>query len=669
MGKFPMAILSFLFSASLAFGSQPDSTLHPNEIEEVTVVGQSHNSPSPTTATTQTIHVREAERLGIGSVANAVRRMAGADIKDYGGIGGLKTISVRSLGSKHTTVTYDGVALSDCQNGQIDLGRFSLEQISVMKLTIGADDEILRPARHFASPSLLELKSPTPSYDEKRFNASAKIKAGSFGLVNPTVAFDHQIGQSPLNAISLRADYLRADGQYPYTLTNGQYKTEEKRKNTAVQSGHAEVNGHFFLTPKRKIAAKAYYFQSDRELPGNVVLYNNNTNKERLNDENFFSQINYRSDHWRRFTFLANGKFNWAACRYHDESMKYPGGEVNDHYFQREWYGNGVALFKATKQLSVANATDYTFHDFNSNLSKCPYPSRHTLQDALSIRYLKEKNNRHFSATATALGSLFINHTELGETPKDQQRLSPSIAISAKPFASDIYIRASFKDIFRMPTFNELYFDSFGAKSLNPERTKQYNVGATYEHRTQGPLRSFTLSADGYYNEVKDKIVAIPRMFVWSITNMGYVEITGVDCTANCEWNTSRRTSVFISAKYAYQRAIDQTDRRSVSYGDQIPYTPLHSGNGSIAFENPIVNISYSINAVDKRYSSEQNIKANRIEPYTEHNLTLYKKLNFKHFETELRGDILNLTDHQYEVVKYYPMPKRSYRASVEFIF
>ena len=38
-----------------------------------------------------------------------------------------------------------------------------------------------------------------------------------------------------------------------------------------------------------------------------------------------------------------------------------------------------------------------------------------------------------------------------------------------------------------------------------------------------------SLSVDGYYNEVDDKIVAVPTMFVWKMSNVGKVETYGVD--------------------------------------------------------------------------------------------------------------------------------------------
>lgn len=668
MNKFDLTLI-LLLSLLPAYGAMPDSTIQ-STIDEVTVIGDSP-ATSPTTQTSQTIRTETTARLGVSDVSDAIRRMAGADIRDYGGIGGLKTISVRSLGSKHTTVTYDGVALSDCQNGQIDLGRFSLDQLASLKLTISADNEILRPAKDFALPSLLELQSAKPTYDKKRHHTNAKLTIGSFGLINPTLQFDHQIGTSPFNFVKASADYLRAEGDYPYTLTNGQQQSEERRQNTATESGHAEIDGRILLSPERVLSGKAYYYTSNRQLPGSVVFYDNNNNKEQLSEENFFAQIRFRSDHWKRFSFLANGKFNWAACHYHDEARMYPNGEVNNDYFQREWYASGVTLFKASPTLSIANATDYTYNGFNSNLATCPFPKRHSFHNALSIRFQKRSRsrNRLFTATATALGSYFKNQVEKGDSPTDQKRLSPSVALAIKPFATDLFFRASFKDVFRMPTFNELYFDATGSKKLAPERTKQYNVGMTYQYTPNETLQTLSLSADAYHNEVNDKIVAMPRMFVWSIINMGRVEIKGVDCTMNCGIATSHHTSLSLSGKYTYQQAVDKTNEKSEVYGDQIPYAPLHAGNGSIAFENPILNIAYKLDFVGQRFSQPQNSKANKIDAYTEHGLTIYRKLKFKHFETELRGDALNLTDQQYEVVKYYPMPGRSYKVAMEFKF
>ena len=71
----------------------------------------------------------ELQKLSVHSVADAIRYFSGIQIKDYGGIGGLKTVNIRGLGTQHVGVFYDGVQLGNAQNGQIDLGRFSLDNM------------------------------------------------------------------------------------------------------------------------------------------------------------------------------------------------------------------------------------------------------------------------------------------------------------------------------------------------------------------------------------------------------------------------------------------------------------------------------------------------------------------------------------------------------------
>ena len=651
-----------LGSVCVAYGIPSDSISFDTEIDEVVVTGASRDL-LPATNTTQTLSLKKSDRLALQGVSDAVRRMAGAEIKDYGGVGGLKTVSVRGLGAKHTLVCYDGMPVTDCLNGQVDLGRFSLDQLDEIRLVIGEDGDIESGALHFASPSVLNLMSYDSAYSHKNYHVVAKITGGSFGFVNPHLFFDHKIGKNKYNKIIASADFSRADGNYPYTLTNGTLKTEERREHSESVCGHGELSGRFLFS-KTHVRAKLHYYLSDRELPGGVVYYNTVSN-ETLKDKNAFAEVSSRTD-WYSTMLMISGKFNWNGSYYHDEAMMYPGGKLDNRYFQREWYGTAVVRHDFTDHFSMANATDYIFNSFNSNIYDCVFPQRHTLLDALSGKFKNEK----VTATATLLGSFFFNQVEIGEAPDNNQHLSPSIAVSYKPFAPSLYFRASYKDIFRMPTFNELYFNSFGARHLDPEKTKQFNVGTTYKFESEKKrMRSFAVSADYYFNKVDDKIVAMPKMFVWSIVNMGYVEIKGLDFMTNLEVKTSDRTSLFLTAKYAYQYAVDLTDPKSDIYEHQLPYTPKHSGNGSVAFENPIVNVSYNVNAVGRRYYLPQNIKVNMMEAYAEHGMTLYKTLDFKKFSLKLRGDVVNLTDKQYEVVRFYPMPKRSYKASVEFKF
>ena len=75
---------------------------------------------------------------------------AGVQIKDYGGIGGLKTINVRSMGTQHVGVFYDGVQLGNAQNGQVDLGKYSLDNMAAVTLYNGQKSSGVQSAKDYA---------------------------------------------------------------------------------------------------------------------------------------------------------------------------------------------------------------------------------------------------------------------------------------------------------------------------------------------------------------------------------------------------------------------------------------------------------------------------------------------------------------------------------------
>ena len=124
--RFCLCCLVCCFCASLQAQQTGDSiTGKVHAIPEVGIKGRRVPRALSATAPLQQMKKTDMERLGVSDVADAVRHFSGVSVKDYGGIGGLKTVSVRSLGAQHTAVSYDGVTVSDCQSGQVDISSFS----------------------------------------------------------------------------------------------------------------------------------------------------------------------------------------------------------------------------------------------------------------------------------------------------------------------------------------------------------------------------------------------------------------------------------------------------------------------------------------------------------------------------------------------------------------
>ena len=239
--------------------------------------------------------------------------------------------------------------------------------------------------------------------------------------------------------------------------------------------------------------------------------------------------------------------------------------------------------------------------------------------------------------------------------------MSPCVSVTYRLLPNEsLHLRAMWKNTFRMPAFNDLYYLRIGNSGLRPEKATEYNLGLTWSGRPFQAVKYVSATVDAYYNDVTDKIVAFPSTYVWKMANFGKVKIKGIDVTLATEVPIYHKVSAILTGAYTFQESLDKLEA-SASYNRQLPYTPKHSGNASLLIRNPWVNLGYSVLFQGERWSSSQQTALYKLKAYSEHTLTLSRELRFKSCQLNLSGSIHNLFDKQYEIVKYYPMPGRSF--------
>ena len=92
-------------------------------------------------------------------------------------------------------MSYDGVAISNTQAGQIDIGRFSLDNVSNLSLAIGHDDNLLQSARLFASAGVLNIETEKPHFEDGRSTfTQVQMRGGSFGYLTPALRHWQKLG-------------------------------------------------------------------------------------------------------------------------------------------------------------------------------------------------------------------------------------------------------------------------------------------------------------------------------------------------------------------------------------------------------------------------------------------------------------------------------------------
>lgn len=635
------------------------------KLKNVDVFGKRRANPLSVAVPEQVADRVYLEKIGIADLADALKQFAGVTVRDYGGVGGLKTISVRGLDPTMTSVAVDGMAMGSIGSGQVDVGGILLHDLDQISLRSGSVANLQMPARMAMSAASVLLTSRQPLFTTAPYIFKASLRGGSYGLFNPAIYTAARLTEQQSLAVS--ASLERADGNYPFDVVTGP-KTVEHR--TRLNSQTMRLIGHadYFLTLSEwsKVHLQTHYLYSDRGLPGGVIYYNEYS-KEHLWDQEFRVQ-----GEWNRvfdasaWEMNLRGKYNHHYTHYRDISKKYPNGQIDDKYWENEYYvsinANNV---QADEPLRYAASADYWCNTLTNNFPSETSPVRHTLASHLQARYEQPK----WTASVGLLVLATKETVENGEMAKNRFAPTGEASLIWKPWDEHyLRLRTSWKQIYRLPTFNELYYDRIGNVRLRPERGHQFDLGITYQVAVADWFPNLSVSGDVYAYFVRDKIVAVPSLFVWRMSNRDRVNILGADLSADAQFKLAKNYQLMLKGHYSYQRAIDLSlpDEPHL-YKSQIPYIPFHSGSLSAMLVTPYATLSYNLMASGVRYTSIENKKANEVEAFRDHSVSLTVPLRIARHECSLQGTIKNLENKNYEIIRFYPMPGRTYELKLTY--
>ncbi|MDM1297637.1 TonB-dependent receptor [Empedobacter falsenii] len=627
------------------------------ELQQVNILKNNIKAVVPV----QELKGEQLEALNSHSVADAVRFFAGVQIKDYGGVGGLKTIDVRGMGSQHVAVFYDGIQLGNAQNGIVDLGKFSLDDMEVISLYNGQKSNIFQSAKDYASASAIYLQTKKPVFiGDKKTNATLRYKLGSIQLINPSIRIEQKITDR-LSAV-FSTEYIKTNGVYKFRYQRKNldgttaYDTVLKRRDGQVDAKRLEL-GLIGKGNQSNWNVKGYLYDSDRGIPAAIVRGRFDGRGQTLVDRNYFVQGKYEK-RFRNFQSKINAKFAYDFTHYTDTVSTV---KTENKYTQREFYVSWANLYSITDNWDVNVATDYQFNNMGADLKNFSFPTRHTNLVAFASTYRFGR----LSMQGSLLGTFVKESVEMNTSAPDKNVWTPTIIANYQPFKShDFNIRAFYKRIFRMPTFNDLYYTNIGYSNLRPEYSTQYNVGFTYSKSTPNFFKNITIQADAFYNEVTDKIVAAPSgsLFRFTMLNLDEVRIKGLDVKIRSTFQLGE-IEVSPMLNYGFLQALDYSNSKKSYYKNQIPYTPKHSGSFVLAASYKTWNFNYSFIYVGERYNVHQdNIKINRLNPWFTNDLGIHKEFRLNQNLFKVSFELNNILNQQYDVVLNYPMPGRQFK-------
>lgn len=665
-----MRLLSLTLLLALGVGAKAETT-QKDSIQTIKGVEITARLTQREIVPAQSLKNADLQRLNSQSIADALRFFSGIQLKDYGGVGGIKTVDIRSMGTHHLGIFYDGIELGNAQNGQIDLGQFSLDNIDEISLYNGQKSAIFQPASDFGNAGSVYIRTRKPRFtDGKSYNVKLKAKYGSSDLVRLSALWEQRLSSAV--STSLNAEHLTSSGKYKFNYRRVTpsgvvaYDTTAVRQNGDIRADRIDFNVNGILQ-RGYWNTKVYFYNSQRGIPGAIV--NNVWRRgERQSDLNFFVQNRFQKDITDRFSTQWLAKYAFYRTHYvNKDTTQLP---ADNRFWQQEFYLSTSNAYEILPNWSISASYDFRWNKLNADTYRFVFPTRFSnmisLATAFEARFIRIQG----SVLASFIHDKLHPTTRLMPGMKATDNITkftpalfidfPIIDKATNGASTKLSVRTFAKRSFRMPTFNDLYYTDLGNSNLKPENATQYDLGVVFNKQYNGHLlKNVQFQADGYYNTIHDKIIAYPKgqQFRWTMLNLGRVHITGIDVMGAIALQPINDLVVTARLQYTYQDARDVTNASDVFYKDQIPYIPYNSGSAivNLAYHNWTLNYSFIYSG--KRYNQQENIPNNYMQPWYTSDVSL--QYDFKAFGTKCRAmlEVNNILNQKYDVILNYPMP------------
>ena len=588
-------------------------------------------------------------------VSELLRRFTGVQVKDYGGVGGLKTVNVRSLGSEHVGVFLDGIQIDNAQNMQVDLGRFSVDGLGAVSLYNAVKTQRLQTAKEYVSGAAVHLVSEEPLLLWSDSAFKVRFRGGSFGTVNPSFQWNRRIGGTLLR---VGAEFLSSNGKYKYDY----FGTPLTRENGDITSLRLDsrLSGNLM---GGKWSLLLYGYGSERGFPGPVIRRSEEFpfSAERQADRDLFAQGGWTKDWTDRYSSAVKFKYSNNFTHYNTHPEKNPMAlPYNLHYRQQSAYVSLAQSLGLCDPWSVDLSTDLQRNSLDSDVGQFVKPRRTVFTGALATLLTWERFRAAAHIAYMGAWDFFDQKNAGGWTRENKFRDAwmPSVSLFVRPI-SWLEVDAFAKRTYRLPSFNDLYYSLMGNSALLPETAAQ--VGADIRISARTGALEWQARLSPYYNHIDQKIVAIPTasQFRWTMLNIGKVDVTGLDAKLQVGRDlgfADRRAE--LTLRYTFQQALDHSSPGSFTWGNQVPYIPLHSGGVDLSVLWERWSFSWDTTVTGERWSRSANTDDYRIAPWSISDATLMNKfLTGGVSELSVGITLNNIFNQSYQVVQGYPMP------------
>lgn len=551
------------------------------------------------------------------TISEVLQQQSNIFIKTYGASSSATT-SIRGGSASHTLVLWNGLPIQNTMLGQSDFSLLPSALFDEVELELGGNGAVWGSA---AIGGAIHLNNQV----QENNTIQLRSTLGSFGLRHHSL----QSSFTKSNWTSaIKIWRQRAKNDFPYQLSGS---AEQKRQIHAdfeqwgvLQENQFKVNNKFTLNWNN------WYQTTDREIPPTTTQNESVATQE---DESFRTALSAK--------WLLNQTV-WQA-------------RVGLFWEQLNFFDLGI-----DSRSTILTAI--------SELEGKRFLKNHTFNWGINFTRLQAETGGYaFDALQNRL-AFFVGyewqwHNWNVNIALRQERVesdfvpfTPSLKIQYAPF-EQLLISGNIARVFRLPTFNDLYWEIGGNPDLKPE------LGWNQELAVHWKQKSWSFSVTGFNRHLNNRILWQPleNSFNWSPQNVDQVWSRGVEVRLNGQLQL-QKWNILWSNGYDYVHSTVQKAEDTVLLGKQLIYTPEHQFFSSINIRWQHWQLNYNHRITGRVLIQARNPKY--LQGYQLGYLSAGYDWKLSSFSGNILFKVNNLWNTNYRIIDRRPMPLQHYEFS-----
>ena len=607
---FKKLALFFAFTACSLIWAQQDSIFH---LREVVLVDSQLKNFSDTQNTTQlndsVIQKNQA------SLTSLLRYNSVIYFKENGS-GMVSSPSFRGTTAQQTAVIWNGININSQLNGQTDFNTLTTRDFNSITVRAGGGSVIYGSG---AVGGTIHLNNEV-AFKEK-FENQLRLNYGSFKTFGANYTLDIATDKISANASISRN---QSENDYEYIGYD--------KKNANGQYENTSFNSHFGyrLNRNNEIRFFSYLFDGSRNFSGTIA----SPSKSNYLDFNTRNLLE-----WTNYSGLFTSKTKMA---YLTEEYKYFENKALENFTTgnaNTFIAKYDLLYNWSSKIKINSIIDYTQ---NSGSGSSLTMNKREI-GSFSLLF-KHQIAKKFSYEASLRKEITSNY---------KSPLLYSLGGNLQLFKW-YALKFSGSKNFRIPTFNDLYWQGSGNLNLKPESSLQAEIGQVFSYKNA------SLTTTAFYSKITDMLRWLPNVSgQWQPNNTDKVSIYGLE--ALFHWNKDfTNSSIQLNGTYAY------TISENADTDKQLIYVPFHKATSSAAYRFKRITFTYQNLFNGAVFTSSDN--AYKLKEYSVSNISLEYKIGNKK-PMSVSFQVLNLENKPYQNVLSRPMPGRNYMMNLTLNF